>query len=197
MYYTLLSWIEKMVENGDNIMGKTTKYIFKIVIFPITMLFCIYKLIINFVDKKITSNYLRQLDIDKIDCLDGIEFEEFLYYSFKSLGIKVTKTKSSRDYGADLLIKFKNQTIVIQTKLYFKHSVGNSAIQEIATARNYYNADSGLVITNSFFTKSACNLAESNNITLIDRNRLSDFLSSDKVEQLYIISNWCEPDAVR
>lgn len=186
-----------MVENGDNIMGKTTKYIFKIVIFPITMLFCIYKLIINFVDKKITSNYLRQLDIDKIDCLDGIEFEEFLYYSFKSLGIKVTKTKSSRDYGADLLIKFKNQTIVIQTKLYFKHSVGNSAIQEIATARNYYNADSGLVITNSFFTKSACNLAESNNITLIDRNRLSDFLSSDKVEQLYIISNWCEPDAVR
>lgn len=172
-------------------MGKTTKYIFKVVIFPITILFYISKLVLNMIDKKITSNYLRQLDINKIDCLDGIEFEEFLYYSFKSIGIKVTKTKSSRDYGADLLIEFKDQTIVIQTKLYFKHSVGNSAIQEITSARTYYKADFGLVITNSYFTKSACNLAESNNITLIDREKLSDFLCSTKVEQLDILKDWC------
>ena len=180
-----------MVENGDNIMGKTIKYIFKVVIFPITILFYSLKFIIKAIDKKVTSNYLRKLDIDKIDCLDGLEFEEFLYYSFKSLGIKVTKTKSSRDYGADLLLKFKDQTIVIQTKLYFKHSVGNSAVQEIATARSYYKADSGLVITNSYFTKSACNLAESTQIKLIDRNSLSNFLASDNIDRLDMLEDWC------
>ena len=168
-------------------MGKTIKYLCKIVLFPITIIFYIFKWIIKRIDNKITYNYLKKLNINNIDSLDGIEFEKFLYYSLKSIGLNVTKTPSSRDYGADLLIKLKKYTIVIQTKLYYNHSVGNSAVQEIASARNYYNADLGVVITNSYFTKSACNLAVSNNVKLIDRISLTNFLYSDKTTKLDII----------
>ena len=170
-------------------MGEFNK-IFKIVFFPITIIFYLLKLGYRIIDKRITNEYLRSLSIEKIDSLNGIEFEKFLYLSFASLGIKVIRTKSSRDYGADLVLKRKNQTIVIQSKLYFNHNVGNSAVQEIATARTHYNADIGIVITNSFFTKSACYLAESNKVKLIDRFALENFLSSDKSEKLEIIDNW-------
>jgi len=164
-------------------MGKKFNKVAVIVFFPITFIF-------KLIDRIITNNFLKKLDINKIDSLDGLAFEEFLYYSFKSLGIKVTRTKSSRDYGADLVLKIKKQTIVIQSKLYFNHSVGNSAIQEIASARTYYNADSGVVITNSYFTKSACNLATSTQVRLVDRNMLCEFLSSNKSRKKKIINEW-------
>lgn len=171
-------------------MGKTIKYLFKVVIFPITIIFYLLKLIYLAIDRKITNKYLMNINIESIDSLDGLEFEEFLYYSIKSLGIRVEKTSKSRDYGADLVIKLRNQILVIQTKLYYNHNVGNSAVQEIASARNYYNADLGVVITNSYFTKSAHTLAKSNNIRLMDRIALSDFLMSDKVTKKDIINNW-------
>ena len=175
-------------------MGKKTKYIIKVVIFPITIVFYLIKWIYSLIDKKIARIYIDKLDINSIDSLDGLEFEEFLYYYIKSLGIRVEKTQKSRDYGADLVIKLKQQKLVIQTKLYYNHNVGNSAVQEIAGAKKYYQAESGVVITNSFFTKSACALAESNNIRLMDRIDLTKFLSSDKYTQRDIISSWliCE-----
>lgn len=171
-------------------MDKTIKYLFKIVIFPITIIFYFFKYIYKWIDKKITGKYLLKLDINSVDSLDGKEFEEFLYYSFRSLGLNVTRTQTSRDYGADLVIKIKDQVIVIQSKLYFNHNVGNSAVQEIATARNYYRADIGMVITNSYFTKSAYSLAESNGITLIDRKSLSEFLISDSISKKEMIDSW-------
>ena len=170
-------------------MGKFNKLL-KIVFFPITIIFYLLKQIYKFIDKKITTRYLNTLSIDKIDSLDGIEFEKFLYLSFASLGLKVSRTQSSRDYGADLVIKRKKQTINIQTKLYFNHNVGNSAVQEIATAKTFYNADIGIVITNSYFTKSAYCLAESNQIKLIDRSWLESFFNSAKYEKLDMIDNW-------
>ena len=175
-------------------MGKTIKYIFKVVIFPVTIVFYILRWLYSLIDKKIARSFIDKLSINNIDCLDGIEFEDFLYYSIKSLGIKVEKTQKSRDYGADLIIKLKDKKMVIQTKLYYNHNVGNSAVQEIAGARKYYQAETGVVITNSYFTKSACTLAESNNIRLMDRIGLSNFLNSDKYTQKDIIYNWamCE-----
>ena len=171
-------------------MGKTIKYLFKIVIFPVTIIFYFLRLIYRFIDKKITYNYIRNIDIHSLDSLTGVEFEKFLYYSFRSLGLKVIKTQDSRDYGADLVLHMRDQTIVIQSKLYFNHNVGNSAIQEIVSARTYYSADGGVVITNSFFTKSAHTLADSTQIKLIDRSALTNFLSLDRSDKIDLIHSW-------
>lgn len=167
-------------------MGDKFNKFFVIVFFPITFLLCILKYLWHMIDLGITKKMIEKIDIEKIDSLDGLSFEEFLYYSFKSRRIKVEKTKSSRDYGADLIIYLDGYKIVIQSKLYYNHNVGNSAIQEVASARNYYNADGGIVITNSYFTKSAIILAEKTNVKLIDRKNLCEFLKNINKHELCI-----------
>lgn len=164
-------------------MGKKLKIIIAVVFFPIAIVFLFLKLL----DKKRFNKYLENISIRDIDGLDGHVFEDVMYELFKSCKLKVEKTPKSRDYGADLVITTKYEKIVIQCKLYFNHNVGNSAVQEINTAKNYYDATIGLVITNSFFTKPAKTLAESNGVKLIDRDGLIEFLSSNKKNKKNII----------
>lgn len=170
-------------------MGKKFKYLWCIVFLPITLLFGICKLIWKIFEKKKVKKYIKNISIEKLDMLDGYGLEDFLYMYFSSMGLKVEKTKKSRDYGADLIIMYKGKKIVIQCKLYYNHSVGNSAIQEIATAKNYYLADKGVVITNSFFTPSAINLSKCTNISLIDREYLANLLSASDLDKKYLLHN--------
>lgn len=168
-------------------MGKKIKLILSIVFFPVTILFFILKRLIKAIDKVRLNKYLEKITIEDIDSLDGHAFEDVMYELFKSCKLKVEKTPKSRDYGADLIITTKYEKIVIQCKLYFNHKVGNSAVQEINTAKSYYNATLGLVITNSKYTKPAKNLAESNKVKILDREDLKEFLSADKKTRKYII----------
>ena len=101
----------------------------------------------------------------------------------------MTKTKKSHDYGADLILRKKDIKIVIQCKLYYKHSVGNSAVQEISTAREYYHADMGVVITNSTFTKPATILAENTGIKLIDRNQILSLINKNNESIINILTD--------
>ena len=161
-------------------MDRKFKIFLVIVFFPITIFCYIVKKLYNFVKRKILHKYFATIKLSQIDCLDGHSFEEFLYIYLKSLGYNVKRTPKSRDYGADLIIKTKSETIVIQCKNYYNHNVGNSAIQEIATAKDYYNATIGIVITNWFFTTPAQTLADKVGVKLIDRNILTEILSSPK-----------------
>lgn len=111
---------------------------------------------------------LNDLYIDK---LSGEEFEQYLANLFQTLGYNVEFTKTSGDYGADLIISNSYEKKAVQAKRY-NGSVGVSAIQEVASAKNYYNANKCMVVTNSYFTKNAIELADVNNVELIDRNSL-------------------------
>lgn len=170
-------------------MGKKYKYFWCIVFLPITLLFVLFKIIFKIIEKIRFKKYIKNISVEKLDSLDGYGMEEFLYLYFSSLGLKVEKTQKSKDYGADLIITWKNRKIIIQCKLYYNHSVGNSAIQEIATAKDYYLADKCVVITNSYFTKSAINLSQASNVTLVDRNYLKQLLSSNDNDKKYLIRN--------
>lgn len=49
----------------------------------------------------------------QIEKMDGVKFENYLYYLFLSLGYKVELTPTSNDFGADLIIeKDKILTVV-------------------------------------------------------------------------------------
>lgn len=163
---------------GDNIMGRRISEIFFVIVFfPITIIFFIFKHIFRKLHNKKLSNYLSSITLENIDALSGVEFEDFMYYLLTSLGLNVKKTKKSHDYGADLIINLRDKTIVVQCKLYNKHSVGNSAVQEVYTATNYYNASLGMIVTNSFFTKPAIILAEKSGIKLWNRDTLGKLIN--------------------
>lgn len=110
--------------------------------------------------------------IRDIDRMDGFQFEVYLKALYKKLGYAPSVTQKTGDYGADLILKGKNK-IVIQAKRYqYKNKVSLGAIQEIFTAKTFYNASEAWVVTNSTFTKKAQILAKACNVKLVNRYEL-------------------------
>lgn len=114
---------------------------------------------------------IKKYTSSELNSMNGYEFEEFLKQLFKNMGYSVKSTKKSGDQGADLILKRNGKKIVVQAKRY-NVSVGNRAVQEVAGAIPHYGAHKGIVVTNSKFTKSAVELAKSNNIKLVDGKKL-------------------------
>ncbi|EMH0681509.1 TPA: restriction endonuclease [Klebsiella aerogenes] len=110
-----------------------------------------------------------------VDAMDGFQFEDFLVKIFQTMGYDVKETKRTQDQGADLFVSRFDKNIVIQAKNY-SASVGNSAVQQAISAKTFYGCDEAMVVTNSYFTKSAIELAESALVRLIDRDELQKYL---------------------
>lgn len=113
----------------------------------------------------------NQINIGHLDYFTGYEFEKFLEKLFVKIGYEVFLTKLSNDQGADLILKKHHETVVVQAKRY-NDTVGNKAIQEVIASIRHYNANRAMVVTTNYFTNSAIRLAESNDVELVDRDKL-------------------------
>ena len=133
--------------------------------------------------KRKRKQKLLSSGIDIIDGLSGQMFEELILEHFKELGYKGRMTSATADYGADLVLENGQERIVAQIKRW-NQKVGIDAVQQVVAAISHYNADRGMVVTNSFFTPNAKKLARSNNIELWDREKLIDFLSKARGKEL-------------
>jgi len=133
------------------------------------------------IQKKEKETALLLSNIESLDSMNGIDFEEYLAALFKKEGYGVKLTKTSGDYGVDLILsKSENndtKKIIVQAKRYHKN-VSISAVQEIFAARDHYGIYKAWVVTNSYFTGPAIKLAKSNGITLIDRVALAEHINS-------------------
>ena len=127
----------------------------------------LYKLFRKDIRKK---KYLNS-PLSRVDRMSGKEFEEYLQAYFEELGYRVELTQDSNDFGADLIMYYRDEKTVVQAKRY-KQKVGIEAIQQIVSAKEYYDADKAMVVTNSYFTASSVKLAERCNVELWDRERL-------------------------
>jgi hypothetical protein len=99
--------------------------------------------------------------------LSGIEYEflikETLEVSFPNFIIELTPVTG--DHGADIIVSTPHKKIAIQAKRQ-SSSVGNSAVQEVFAAMQFYNAEAGIVVTNSTYTNAARVLASSTGVIL-------------------------------
>ncbi len=125
----------------------------------------------------ISSYKKRQLKrtLQKIDAMNGFEFEEYAKLFFTSKGFEVSITQKSGDYGADLIIEKDGIKWAVQAKRY-SHKVSPKAIQEVVSSKAYYACEKACVITNSYFTQAAQKLAQANRVLLIDRDEWVRFL---------------------
>lgn len=124
--------------------------------------------------------------IEQVDKMSGREFEIYLYTLFCTLGYKVILHKGVADYGIDLILHKKNYKIAVQAKRY-SNKVNLKAIQEAHAGKDFYKCNECIVITNSYFHKSAIELAKSVNCKLIDRNKLIQLSSSNKLKNKYYL----------
>ena len=111
--------------------------------------------------------------IDDIDMMNGKEFEEFVCELYLRMGYSAEITKQTGDQGIDVIAEKKGNRIGIQAKCY-AGTVGNSAVQQVVAGKLFYNCNKAVVITNNYFTTSAIELAEANEVILINRDILKD-----------------------
>jgi hypothetical protein len=130
-----------------------------------------YKEYDSFINKLKTPTSQKRYSIDDVDLMGGLDFEKFVAELFTKMGYSAEVTKASGDQGIDVIASKNGSSIGIQAKCY-SGSVGNSAIQEVVAGKTHYKLDKALVVTNSFFTESAQQLAQSNSVILWDRNIL-------------------------
>ncbi|SDC54333.1 restriction endonuclease [Shouchella lonarensis] len=108
-----------------------------------------------------TLQQRRRVNVAKITMRDiermaGLEFEDYLAAVFAAIGYETYRTTKSGDFGADLLVIDKEgKRIVIQAKRY-DTKLGLSCVQEVYTAKAYYDADETMVVTSANEVTAAC-----------------------------------------
>lgn len=87
----------------------------------IVLPFKVIRLVIKIIYQIIKNIYFNNLNLDYINNLDGYQFEAFTKILLEKNGFKdVHISKSSNDYGIDILAKKDNYTYAIQNPLALK-----------------------------------------------------------------------------
>lgn len=123
------------------------------------------------------NKYHNLKNISSLDDLDGFEFESAIAGLYEHKGYSVEITKASGDYGVDVLARKGTEVLAIQAKRYTR-KVGIKAVQEVSSGAFYYKATKAIVITNSFFTDQAKELAKNTGIILVNKKRLANMWES-------------------
>ncbi len=125
----------------------------------------------------------RKYTLKQLDKMDGHQFEYACADILKANGYKhVEVTRSSGDFGVDVIAEKDKVRYAIQCKRY-NHKLDNTPIQEVVGGLAYYQCDKGAVMTNQYFTEPAKQLAQVNDIELLDRDTLSHMV--DKTEKSF------------
>lgn len=125
-------------------------------------------------------NFKNNVNLEYINNLNGIEFEKFISILLKYLEFDESyTTKESGDYGIDVIGTKNNIKYAIQCKNYL-NPVGNKAIQEAYSGKDYYDCHVAIVVTNNHFTTNAIRQASKNKVVLWDRETLLKIIKSIK-----------------
>ena len=122
----------------------------------------------------LTANQLSAIpsEISNLN-MTGYDFEKYCARLLSLNGFtSVSVTKDSGDQGIDIIAFKENVKYGIQCKLYSSR-VGNSAVQEAYSGKDFYKCQIGAVLTNNEFTDSAKELADSLGVLLWNGNFLN------------------------
>jgi restriction system protein len=121
----------------------------------------------------ICAQFRRREKAQEVDNMDGFDFEYYCADILEANGfIDVEVTRSSGDYGIDILAEKDGVTYAVQCKRY-TGLVGVKAVQEAYAGRDYYDRMVGAVMTNQYFTQPAVEAAKKLKILLWDRDYIT------------------------
>jgi restriction system protein len=135
----------------------------------IVMLVALLAAFVYFILKR---RWLDAAGMSEIERMTGKDFESKLRLVFQHKGYRVVQTPHVGDWGADLVIARDGEKTAVQAKRW-KRRVSPRAIQEVVASKAKYGCGRAMVVTNSFFTGAARELARANDVELWDRDRLA------------------------
>jgi SNF2 family DNA or RNA helicase/HJR/Mrr/RecB family endonuclease len=114
------------------------------------------------------------LTMREIDSLNPNLFEAFIAALYSKKGFVTYLTPYSNDKGVDVVAIRDGECYLLQAK-QSKYVIGNDAVREIYTAKNYYEIKfretfSLVVISNNYFSTSADILSMTNQVKLVNRS---------------------------
>lgn len=115
------------------------------------------------------------ITVAAVDSMDGLEFERYLADLLRKRGYTNIQLTEKYDLGVDIIAKKDGITWGIQAKRY-SSPVKAEAVRQAYTALTRYKCDRAMVITNSTYSNPARMLAKDNQIPLIDREALSEWI---------------------
>lgn len=125
-----------------------------------------------------TEACTEAIELSDIDHMDGLDFEHYIAWLLKQNGFKTAEvTQASGDFGADVIASKGESRYAVQVKRY-SSNISRSAVSDAVAAASHYKCNSSMVVTNSYFSKQATQFATSVGCELIDRDRLSQWISN-------------------
>jgi restriction system protein len=125
---------------------------------------------------------LRASGFDQIDMMTGIEFEEYFAAVLRGLGYEVTTTKTTGDFGVDLVAARDGTRTAVQCKRKTGGAVGAAAVQQVVAGARMHECSATMVVTNNLFTRAAQQLAVVHDCELVDRRRLRQLVFDGRSE---------------
>jgi SNF2 family DNA or RNA helicase/HJR/Mrr/RecB family endonuclease len=132
-----------------------------------------------------TETKAEALTIQQIDKLNPNLFEAAIATLYKQQGFEVHLTPYSNDKGVDIVVLRNGENYLLQAKKTIS-LVGKEAIQEVYTAKNYYEGKYNeifklIAISNNNFSANATMLAQKNGVILINRNELIAMIGNNPI----------------
>jgi len=125
--------------------------------------------------EKKTAATLKSNDVFRQEC-SPLEYEYFCGNALQKAGWNVRYTACTGDQGVDIIAIRDSTKAIFQCKKYTK-PVGNKAVQEAIAGREFEKADLAAVITNTTYTKSARQLAQTSGVFLLHHDELAIFFN--------------------
>ncbi len=142
--------------------------------------------------------------LERIKSFSPKKFESFSRLLLSHMGIKFDREKGvkmSGDHGIDGFgyfqsDEFRTSKVVIQCKRFVEQPISEPVIDQFKGVMTSFNADYGIFITTSYFTKQAQEkaLQGSNIVTLIDGQKLVSLIEKYQLHilpvQVYILDDY-------
>ena len=132
-----------------------------------------YAVVLTLVESKCRELLDKPLSKNLKKDATGVDFERYCKKILEEAGWVVEDTPISGDQGVDLIASIEDLRVCIQCKCFAK-PVGNKAVQEVVAGMIHWNGTHAVVVGKSGFTKSAQNLAGSNNVILTSDSELEN-----------------------
>lgn len=129
----------------------------------------VYRFIGRFIQKQ-KFKHIARSNI-AIDSMTWQEFEFFVANWLKDRGYTDVRLTEHYDLGVDIIAKKDGFTWGVQVK-HYRSLVGIEAVRQVVVALKKYKCDRAMVVTNSFFSRPAIEIAKSQDCILVDGSKL-------------------------
>jgi restriction system protein len=117
-----------------------------------------------------------ELKLAQLTSLSPETFEEFVAELFEAMGFDVEQTGGSGDEGADLRLRRKDLSAIVQCKYHKRGVVGSPELQRFLGTIHHTGSHKGFFVTTSTFSLAAEKFVADHPIELVDGPRLVELV---------------------